>query len=109
MKKFLLLGFMLALGTRTSFAQFSGSAGESATNGASPTDVERAKRQPTAAEAKDDGSSTFIDASLLMNVKADEYVAVFGAMAEGKTPEEAATKLDATLASFKTSLKTLGT
>ncbi len=108
MKNILLFAVLLVLGSRVSFAQFSGSAGENATTGPGPSDMERVKRLPTAAETKDDGSSTFIEASLLMNVKADEYVAVFGAMAEGLTPEEASTKLDTTLTAFKASLKTMG-
>ncbi|BCM88977.1 hypothetical protein IAD21_00819 [Abditibacteriota bacterium] len=109
MKNLLFLGLVLVLGSRVGFAQFSGSAGENApTVGGAPTLTELAKRQPTAAETKDDGNSTFIEASLLMNVKADEYVAVFGSMSEGLTPEEASNKLDATIAGFKTSLKTLG-
>lgn len=43
-----------------------------------------------------------------MNVKADEYVAVFGVTTEGKTPEAAGVQMDATIAQFNESLKTLG-
>src|SRR6476619_7226339 len=42
-------------------------------------------------------TSTFVDASVLLNVKADEYVAVFSVAAEGDTPAECNTKMDATI------------
>ncbi|RYX84699.1 DUF541 domain-containing protein [bacterium] len=109
MKKIVFLGLLLVLGSRASFAQFSGGAGENRANSSdSPSAIEEAKRELSPAETKDDGTSTFIEASLLMNVKADEYVAVFGAMEEGKTPEEAANKLDATISKFKEGVKALG-
>ena len=52
--------------------------------------------------------STFVEASVLMNVKADEYVAVFGISQEGTTPEEAGRKMDETIKGFGDSAKALG-
>lgn len=43
-----------------------------------------------------------------MNVKADEYVAVFGVTEEGKTPQEANDKMDATIKGFTEAAKALG-
>ena len=87
----------------------SGNAGGSGVyreSGASPAQNERAKRQSGANGY--DPTTTFIEASVLMNVKADEYVAVFGVSEEGATPEEAGAKMDATIASFKSGAKALG-
>ncbi len=67
----------------------------------------RAKRLPTNAETKDDGNSTFVDAAVLMNVRADEYVAVFALFAVGETPGIAGAMMDATLAKFTASLDAL--
>jgi uncharacterized protein YggE len=62
--------------------------------------------------AKDDqpptNTSFFVDASVLMNVKADEFVAVFGLLQECATVIECNQKMDATVASFKAGLKGLG-
>lgn len=118
MKKVVLVALLLSSSTRIGLAQVSGGAGEyknrsagsaaSYGNDSDPAAIERSKRQPTNAESKDDGTSTFIEASVLMNVKADEYVAVFGVLQEGKTPEEANAKMDAAIGSYKESLKSLG-
>jgi uncharacterized protein YggE len=50
------------------------------------------------------GDGKFIEASVLMNVLADEYVAVFGVNEEGKTLEEARKKMDAAVKTFTASL-----
>ena len=113
MQKIVFLSALIVVGARVGMAQVAGSAGgfggnasgnagTSAVYGSNgdPAQNERNKRRDY-----NDGASTFIDGSILMNVKADEYVAVFGVMEEGKTPEEANEKMDATIASFKTSLR----
>lgn len=107
MKKILLCGLLLVSSTRIGLAQVSGGAG-AFRNYLDPFALERDKRQATSAESKDDGTSTFIEASVLMNVEADEYVAVFGVAQQGKTPQEVSALMDATVASFKTSLNSLG-
>jgi uncharacterized protein YggE len=53
-------------------------------------------------------TSTFVEAKVLMNVKADEYVAVFGITQEGKTLAECGQKMDATVKTFTDDLKPLG-
>lgn len=52
--------------------------------------------------------STYIEASVLMNVKADEYVAVFGVLEEGSTVAECQSKMAATLAAFTASARAIG-
>jgi uncharacterized protein YggE len=59
-------------------------------------------------EPKDSVQSTFIEANVLMNVKADEYLAVFGLAQEAPTIVEGNRKLDAQIGEFRASLKTLG-
>jgi uncharacterized protein YggE len=49
----------------------------------------------------------FLDADVLMNVKADEFVAVFGLAQEGATVQEASDKMDAMVKQFTDELKTL--
>jgi uncharacterized protein YggE len=71
--------------------------------------LERDKRRAmTSSESKDNGTSTFVDASVLMNVLPDEYVAVFGIVQEAKTISAANSKMDATIAHFKEALQPLG-
>lgn len=118
----LILGSML--GARAGLAQFGGSAaggfggsaayggnaGSAATYGSNysrdPAANERAKRYPSYGEGA--ARATFIDAGVLMNVRADEYVAVFAVSAQGATTAESNAKMQATLSSFKQSLRTLG-
>lgn len=69
---------------------------------------ERDKRNLTRDEMPPTSTSMFIDASVLMNVKADEYVAVFGLMQEGSSIADCGEKLDATIAHFEEELKKLG-
>ncbi len=116
MKTALILGLVWVTGTSVGFGQVSGGAGagrggsvyQQPTYGVNPAQLERDKRRAvTAAETKDDGTSTFVDASVLMNVKPDEYVAVFGVVQEAKTISEANTNMDETLSRFKESLKGL--
>jgi uncharacterized protein YggE len=121
MKKIVVLGAALIAFADVCFCQVGGGAGGMmAGRGASvyrTTDYggvpdsrqrERSKRQASSAEMKDDGTSVFIDAAVLMNVKPDEYVAVFGIVEEAKTIAEANTKMDATISHFKDAIKALG-
>ena len=50
----------------------------------------------------------FVEASVLMNVKADDHVAVFAVAREGETVEECGKKMDATVKAFSDALKPLG-
>lgn len=53
------------------------------------------------------GDGKFFEASVLMNVEADEYVAIFGVQSEGKSLEEAQRKIDSILKTFTGSLQQL--
>jgi uncharacterized protein YggE len=59
-------------------------------------------------DQKDSVQSFFIEANVLMNVKADEYLAVFGLAQEGVTLPDGNKKIDAQINDFIGSLKTLG-
>ncbi len=61
-----------------------------------------------ASESKDAVSSPFIEAYVLMNVKADEYIAIFGLAQEAATPADSNSKVDMQLKAFTASLETLG-
>ena len=132
----LMLG--VALSARASLSQVSGGAGgfggnaggSAGTYGGSastygsnpsrnPTANERAKREASSGEYAGYGfggandrrvprPAAFLDAGVLMNVRADEYVAVFAVSEEGATTIESNAKMDATLAAFKESLRALG-
>jgi len=54
------------------------------------------------------GDSLFVDASVLMNVRADEHVAVFGVMQECAAVPECTQKVDAMVAEFAAGLRQLG-
>ena len=91
------------------FAQASGNVNYSQGGGSSRAEQnERNKR----AIAKDDQPPTatamFVEASVLMNIKADEYVASFAASEECVTVPECNQKMDATLGAFTADLKRLG-
>jgi len=69
--------------------------------------IERNKRLLTEHEVPPSGSSMFVDASVLVNVKADEYVAMFAVAQEGATVAECSQKMDATLKTFVDALTLL--
>ncbi|HEX8118644.1 MAG TPA: hypothetical protein VF521_15320, partial [Pyrinomonadaceae bacterium] len=54
------------------------------------------------------GNSLIVDASVLMNVRADEHVAVFGVMQECAAVPECVQKVDAAIADFTAGLRQLG-
>lgn len=59
-------------------------------------------------EPKDSVISTFLEANVLINVKADEYMAVFGVAQEGPTLVDCNKKIDLQIAEFTKSLQELG-
>jgi len=90
-------------------AQVSGNIGYAGAGGkARAQQNERNKRTLTREEMPPTSSSMFVEASVLMNVKADEYVAVFGVMQDGSTLTECLQKMDATITIFSGLLKPLG-
>ncbi len=102
----------LVLAARTGVAQFGGNVGygqvSEARGRAHAERNERSKRQLTREEMPTSDTAMFLDASVLMNVKADEYVASFGVVEEAETVEACQAEMDATIAAFTGSLKRLG-
>ncbi len=111
MKKSTFFALLVLALARPGAAQVSGGAGVYGRDGGdeiSPLQIERAKRQLTVAETKDDGTATFVDAAVLMNARADEYVAVWALFALGETPDASSATMNSTLAQFSASLDALG-
>jgi uncharacterized protein YggE len=109
MKTYLLLALGLLLQSSQCFAQASGNIAYSQPYGKlRPEQNERDKRLPPQSEAPPGSNTMFLDASVLMNVLADEYVAVFAVSQEGETPVDCNQKMDAVLKQFLDALKPLG-
>jgi uncharacterized protein YggE len=120
MKKLILIcGLLLGLESAT-FGQFAGgSMGGGFAGGGSivregtnfsldPAQNERNKRLPSSSRygsAPDDPTATYIEASVLMNVKADEYVAVFALAEQERTVAQADAKMNLSIMAFKNALK----
>lgn len=103
-----LLAVLLIGSASLCFAQASGNVGYGQAGGNTKAKQnERNKRVLAQAELPPAGSM-FIEASVLMNVKADEYVAVFGIAQEGATVAECNQKMDATVNAFSGELRQLG-
>src|ERR1051325_10843704 len=111
MKRLLpLVPFLLFAMSIDCLAQASGNIGYGKSNSgrARAESYERAKRSVAKDDQPPSGTAMFVDASVLMNVKADEFVAVFGLLQECATVAECNEKMDATVAGFKSGLKGLG-
>ena len=103
----LLLIFVFTV--RSGQAQVGGNVGYGQVGGRARAEQnERAERQLTREEMPPTDTSIFIDASVLMNVKADEFVATFAVAEEAETVEACQAKMDATIAAFTEALKPLG-
>jgi len=70
--------------------------------------VERNKRVLTKDELPPTGTSMFIEANVMMNVKADEYVAIFSITREGETVDDCNRRMEATIKAFSDELKMIG-
>jgi uncharacterized protein YggE len=111
MKRLLpLIPFLILLLSADCFAQASGNVGYSqGGSGRARADAnERNKRSVQKDDQPPTATTMFVDASVLMNVKADQFVAVFGLLQECATVAECNQKMDATVAGFKSGLKGLG-
>jgi uncharacterized protein YggE len=109
MKRVLLISVTAIALHGVGFAQASGNAGYSQSGGNTRAKQnERSKRVLQQSELPPSATSMFVEANVLMNVKADEYVAVFGVLQEGATVEECNQKMDATVSEFAGQLKQLG-
>ena len=103
----LTLAFIFLASTHSP-AQTSGNIGyEQAGGKARAEQAERNDRVIPKDDLPPTATSMFVDADVLMNVKADEFVAVFGLAQEGATVEEASQKMDAVVKEFTAELKTL--
>lgn len=109
MKRLLFLAVGLLVLRGECSAQVSGNAAYSQPYGkVRPDQNERDKRLLSQSEMPPGSNTMFIDASVLINVPADEFVAVFAVSLEGVTPVECGQKMDAILNQFVGSLKALG-
>ncbi len=103
------LNIVFLLVPSLSRAQVSGNASFGQTGGRAAAE-QRERTKPVI--AKDDhppsATSMFVEANVLMNVRADEYVAVFAVAHEGENLAECARKMDATLKAFTDAIKALG-
>jgi uncharacterized protein YggE len=110
MKRLLPLIPLLLLLSADCLAQASGNIGYSSSgSGRARADQnERNKRSVAKDDQPPAANAMFVDASVLMNVKADQFVAVFGLLQECATVAECNQKMDATVAGFKSGLKGLG-
>ena len=110
MKPIAILSLMiLVAGQETCLGQVGGNVAYSQPGGrAGAQQVERAKRLLTAPELPPSGTSMFVEANVLADVKADEFVAVFGITEEGETVAESGRKMAATVKALSDDLRGLG-
>ena len=108
-KRVIVFLLILVAGPGLARGQVGGNIGYSEAGGkAKAEQSERAKRVLTKDELPPTGTSTFVECNVLMNVKADEHVVVFGISQEGETLAECSAKMDATVKAFSAELKPLG-
>jgi uncharacterized protein YggE len=108
MKALTIVFVILVINPALCFGQASGNIGYSQPGGrARAEQIESSKRSLSRDEAPPNGTM-FVDASVLMNVRADEYVTVFGVTQEGASVTECMQKMDAAVRSFSGELKQLG-
>src|SRR5438046_674659 len=109
MIRILITVIIISAGAGRCFAQASGNVGYSQSgSNAKARQNERNKRVVVQGEAPPTATSMFIEASVLMNAKADEYVAIFGIAQEGGTVAECNQKMDTVISEFSAELKQLG-
>ena len=109
MKLRLPLLLTLSLAPSLCFGQAGGNIGYAQAGGRNRAEQqERAKRTLSREETPPKSTSVFLEANVLINVKADDYVAVFAVSQEGNTVAESGQKMDATLGAFATALRGLG-
>src|SRR5438067_5166153 len=106
-KRTLLVALTLLVGSPgLCLGQVSGNAAYGQMGGkARAAQSERNKRVLAQNDLPPTRNSMFVEASVLMNVKADEYVAVFGITQEGSTLADCSQKMDATVTAFANELK----
>jgi uncharacterized protein YggE len=103
-----LLGLLICF-PAACLAQISGNAAYSDSGAkARAEQAVRNSRVLTEHELPPTGTSMFVEANVLANVKADEYVAVFGVAQEGETVADVGKKMEDALNAFVENLKALG-
>lgn len=102
------IAIVIVLASQVCIGQVGGGSVYRQDQSASPQSAERAKRMITKEEMPPNATSMFLDASVLINVKADEYVAVFGISQDGATLEECNQKMAGAVAQFSADLRRLG-
>ncbi len=108
MKRMAILSAFLLIAANHCWAQASGNISYSSSGGSARAKAnERSKRALVPAEAPPSATTMFIEANVLMNVKADEYVVVFGIAHEGATLVECSQKMDTTITDFSAELRKL--
>ena len=94
---------------RSGLAQTGGNVGYGQTGGKARAEQhERAKRTISRDELPSSDTSMYVDASVLLNRKADEFVAIFGLAEEGESVEACQARMDATVLAFTQAVKPLG-
>lgn len=100
---------VLTSGSGLCRGQVAGNIGYSQTGGkAKAEQSDRAMRLLAKDDLPPTGTTMFVETNVLINVKADEYVAVYGLSHEGETLAECSKKMDATVKVFSDDLKSLG-
>ena len=109
MKRTLIALFVVAASCHAALAQASGNVGYGQGGGSSRAEQqERNKRVFGERDVPPTGTSMFVEASVLMNVLADEHVAVFAVAQECAAVAECNQKVDAVTGQFAGELKQLG-
>src|SRR5262245_58104078 len=110
MEKSLIVALTIVMaGAALGYGQVGGNIGYAQAGGkARAEQEERTKRVLTPQELPPSSTSMFVEASVLINAKPDEYVAVFGLSQEGDTVEECVRKMDARIKRFTDELERLG-
>ena len=100
---------LLLVAPCAALAQISGNIGYSQSGAKARAELaERGKHVLTKHELPPTSTSMFVEANVLMNVKADEYVATFAVAQEGESVADCGKKMDAVLKTFAEQLQTLG-
>ncbi len=109
MTRVFLISLMMMGGALTGYAQASGNVAYSQQGGQARAEQnERNKRVVAPTDVPPTATTMFVEASVLMNVKADEYVALFAVNQECTTVADCNQQMDATVAAFAAEAQRLG-
>src|SRR5689334_11443212 len=110
MKKELIVSLTIVMASSLDCrGQVGGNIGHAQAGGKARAELnEQNKRVLTPQESPPSPTSMFVEANVLLNVKAEEYVAVFGVSQEGATLPECSRKMETTIKQFSDDLKAMG-